>query len=427
MFLGEATRAGVTGPPADAGNAPSGFPGWFPAGVPIGTGVGNVRWRGGGGVQFVQMKTGISRGRRSAVFWACLSLGMAGSGVWVDLTARAWDLQGETMVAEDLGFWTVEARGEGARGERRYDFSAQWTHYGLDYQPAAFDALGAAVRRTEDRQAVSANVEGGGEGNWGWLGNLYAYRGFGDFQSIWLAEYYRQQFSDLSGPGFDTYEEPDPQGWGGSAGARWRPRRTGATLEARILAAGDTLAPGYEIDFTGLRQGLEEVTSFAYRGRWEQIVNRRLRTVVEGGLTDTTGRELRGSTRGQVFASLGRNLTLRGEAGATWEEPDFEAWFAAVAAEWSWSRSWTALAALRIYEDTGELQNDGLFSTAAPALRNQSASFGVRWGREGRAWRLMAGYLRSDYEEGNPDLDFFQNLYRDREFFQLQLAYSHEI
>ena len=113
---------------------------------------------------------------------------------------------------------------------------------------------------------------------------------------------------------------------------------------------------------------------------------------------------------------------LRLQAGATTEQPQFDAWFASITAEFAVADRVWIYATGRYYRDTGEIENALLFTSAAPGLWSRQAGVGLRW--QGEAWslRVQLGSVHGRYEPTNPDLDFFQNLYRDRNWRTLQVA-----
>lgn len=117
-------------------------------------------------------------------------------------------------------------------------------------------------------------------------------------------------------------------------------------------------------------------------------------------------------------------MVVRLVGGGATEEPQFGAWYVGATLDWAISDRWAVFTEGRLYEDTGEIENALLFTSAAPGLDSQQASVGVRWTGENASWRLKIGRSEGDYESPDPRLDFFQNLYADRNWMIVQLSYA---
>jgi hypothetical protein len=254
--------------------------------------------------------------------------------------------------------------------------SAALNTFDLDYQPAAFDFLGFATGLDELRWAgalagekdiipsLTLFVAGG------------LYDGFSDYRSLWLNEYYRQQFAALPG-----YVAATPRGEQVSGSVRWEYLPAAGYLQADVGYFHDEIAPGYEIDFDGLRRGRPDLYTTAYRLAFENIVARRIRVKNEFRIGDTTNRELRYSYQGSLNLALGERWVIRLYGGYTEESPTFTAWYAGGAAEVELAGGWLLGISGRYYSDTGEIE-DALFSSAAPGLEAWQIGLGARrvWG-----------------------------------------------
>ncbi len=359
----------------------------------------------------------LSRVRLLPIFYGVSLLGISAN--------VPWDTGISGLVSDDLRMIQGDARVEFGGLEWDNDFTASITHFDIDYRPASFDALGFETDRREDRFGARLQLEKRLRGNFSLNGIATAYKGFGDFQSIWLAEYYEQQFSDLDFPGFDTWEEPNPHGFAGALTGSWEFRPGLSKLELSVSQSADKISPGYEIDFDGLVQGLTWLTTTSVALRWEEVLTPRIRAIFQASVSETTEREKRWNGNARLFWSVSERLVLRADVGGATESPDFEAAFGGATLDWGISEQWAIIVGGRAYYDSGELQNDGLFSTAAPALRSYSYTLGTRYMGGNWAVRVAVGGVNSDYEEGNPDLDFFQNLYTDRDYLNFNASFSY--
>ncbi len=260
--------------------------------------------------------------------------------------------------------------------------------------------------------------------DWEWIGSLGAYQGYTNFRSVWLAEYFAQQFEPLGPTALDQWEQPDPQGVNAGAGFRWECVPATAFLEVVATGLRDEVAPGYEIDFTGLRQGRVKLNGFGVTVSTETIWNQRLRSRVELNGTRVSEREVRWGANAALNVAVGENGVMRLRAGGAQEDPQFEAWFGEATWDWTLTDAWAIFAQGRYYEDNGEIENALLFTSAAPGLQSRQWNVGARWRGERTVVRLQVGRLRSRYEPTNPSTDFFQNLYRDRDWNVFQISVS---
>ena len=358
------------------------------------------------------------RSLKSLFIWVGL---FALNGGWV---SAQWDTAAHVLTTDDLRFYQVDGRIEWGTATWENDISLTLNNFHVDYQPAPFDALGSRSDLEETRVGATFNFSRRTRNRLSWDLTGALYQGFGDFQSIWLAEYYRQQFSDLTAPGFDTYESPDPYGFAAAGELQWEMEPGTRFLRLSVSQSRDKISPGYEIDFDGLTRGATWLDTTSVSLSWEQVVNARLRTILSTFVSDTTDRDIRAGFRARAFYALGESWVLRGDFGGAVEDPDFESIFGGLSLDYLFREGWALMLNGRAYYDSGELQNDGLFSTAAPTLRSYSYSAGIRYEAEEWAARFTVGGVHSNYAEGNPTLDFFQFLYNDRDYLNLSLAFS---
>jgi len=348
-------------------------------------------------------------------------------GWGLSVTAQPrWDFGTEIFNADDVmlwqaeGRWSWEANEQGLAGE----VSFASNHFTMDYEPVAFDFRGISRRLSANSEALQGNVRWRRREDFEWIGNMGAYQGFTNFRSVWLAEYFAQQFEPIGQTALDRWEEPDPRGINGGMGARWEYVPGTAFLEVVATALRDEIAPGYEIDFEGLRQGRVKLDGFGVTASTENVLNRRMRSRVEVSGTRVSEREVRWGANAALNVAGGETGVLRLRTGVSQEDPQFEAWFGEATWDWALSDAWAVFAQGRYYADNGEIENALLFTSAAPGLKSRQWNAGVRWRGENSVVRLQVGRLRSNYEPTNPSTDFFQNLYSDRNWTVFQLSFS---
>jgi hypothetical protein len=328
--------------------------------------------------------------------------------------------ESEGLAASDINLTQSRLTYGQARPDIDWTASLALGTYGVDYQPVSFDFLGHPARLEEHR--VSGQLEGRFRVSerWTLLGSGGAYNGFTDYRSLWLTEYYRQQFSGIPG-----YDRADPHGENGSAGLRWEYLPSSGFLQTDVSFLHDAIAPGYEIDFTGLTRGREDLASIVYHLGSENILTRRIRVQNDIRLTDTTDRDLRFAYLGAINVAIGEHWVARANVGFTHEEPSFRAVFTGLTLEVEPAQGWLISVSGRYYSDTGEIEN-ALFSAAAPGVDSWQVGLGVRrvWGRN--SVKVFAAPYFTHYEPFGIGTAFFQNLYKSRDWGLLQIAFAGE-
>ncbi len=328
----------------------------------------------------------------------------------------------ETMLATDIQLTTTTI----GYGQTRNDteWSVTYTHntLGADYDPfQLFDFLGFSERIEEDydggqlaiRQrlgdelVLSAAAEG--------------YVGYTDFRSLWLANYYKQQFAFVPG-----YEAPDPKGYNFSTGLRWEYQPTTGFAEATFSYAENEIAPGYEFDsaLDEAVHGNRILQTLAPALKFENILTPRVRTLNEFQLTFTTDRDPRFSYRGSINVALGERWVWRTTGGYTREAPTLRAWFAGTTLEVEIAPHWFVNASGHYYRDTGEIENSLLISTAAPGLQTWQAGLGLRYAGGHSSLSVSVAPVFADYQPVETGTRPFTNLYRDRTWISAQAAWS---
>lgn len=326
----------------------------------------------------------------------------------------------EALLSDDIQL----TQGTLAYGQRlsRFEFasSVSLNTFGLDYQPAAFDFLGSSARVEEHRISGAVSVQVRPWETVTLQAAAQAYQGFSDHRSAWLNEYYRQQFASLPG-----YEEAAPRGEGTTLGIRLEYLRTLAFVQGGVSYLHDQIAPGYEIDFDGLRRGRPNLHTASYHLAFENVLHRRVRMLHEGRITDTTERRHRFSYQGSINLALSDDWIARVYGGYAEERPTFQSHHVGASLQFEPAEGWMFDLAGRWYSDTGEIENS-LFSSAAPGLSAWQVGIGMRrlWGRH--SVKFFAAPYLSRYEPAGIGTAFFQHLYQDRTWGLLQAAYATE-
>jgi thiol-disulfide isomerase/thioredoxin len=333
---------------------------------------------------------------------------------------RQADVSSEALLASDLTITsTVLSYGEKSEvGE----WKLSYTHNTIaaDYAPfTPFDFLGFAERVDEEYDAgaiswrqkltdeLTALAAGGG------------YDGFTDYRSVWLANYYRQQFSFVPG-----YETPAPYGYNLSTALRWEYLPASGFADASFFYSYDEIAPGYEFEPGPgvLLQGRSRLETYSPTLKFENVIHRRIRLLNEFQVAFTSGREARYSYRNSLNFALGERWVLRSLGGYTYENPTLRAWFAGATLEFELTPNWLVSVSGLYYHDTGEIENSAFISTAAPGLETWQGGLGVRYAGEFVSVSLNVAPLWADYEPVAVGTQPFANLYRDRDWISVQAA-----
>ena len=332
----------------------------------------------------------------------------------------------DAMLASDVRI-TSTAIGYGQK-QGGTDWKLNYTHntYGVDYEPfRQFDFLGFSEKLHEDYNGGQASLRQKLGESLTLLASGGAYNGFTDYRSLWLANYYKQQFATFFP---DVYVKPDPKGFNASSGLRWEYQPTTGFVEADFLYANDKIAPGYDRDpntGAGLR-GASFLHTYSPTLKFENILTSRIRMLNEFQLTRTSRREPRYSYRGSVNIALGERWTWRTSGGYTHEDPTLRAWFAGSTLEFEITPKWLVNLSGLYYHDTGEIENSTFISTAAPGLQTWQGGLGLRYAGKWSSFHLSAAPIWANYEPVTVVTRPFTNLYRDRAWVLVQAAWAIE-
>lgn len=336
------------------------------------------------------------------------------------LVSQTFGVGFEALLASDLQLTESSLAYGQKHGRFEWNASVAYNSYGLDYRPAPFDFLGADAELSESRAAGQLSGRMRLDERFSLLASGGVYDGFTNYRTVWLNEFFRQQFSTLP-----EYVPASPRGENVSGGVRWEYLPASAFVEGTVSYLHDEIAPGYEIDFDGLRRGRPNLDTLAYQVAFENVLTRRVRVRNELRLTDTTERELRYAYQGSLNVALGERWVARLFGGYTEEAPTFAAHYYGGAVDFEPAGGWSLGMFGRRYVDSGEIENS-LFSSAAPGLAAWQVGLTVRrsWGVH--SFRVSAAPYQTRFEPFGISTAFFQNLYRNRDWALVQLAYAAE-
>lgn len=344
-----------------------------------------------------------------------------GLTVFAGLSVRAEQSAGmsiESLSTQDAELTEANADVEFGRGAVRVILSGIHAIDLVDFSPARVDILSTPRRRRENRSAGDAMMRWEGFADRTIIAAAGGYRGFTDFRSIWLHEYYRQLFERVPG-----YGAVNPRGWHALGGLRAPYVPGSAYLQGTLLFQGDRVSPGYEPQiFKPLLRGRDRLETRAVRLSTENILSPSHRTLLELGATDTTGREPRFSGQASLNWAASSVLTVRMVVAAVSERPSFHAESAAMTVERDWEGRWFAGLTLRGYRDTGEVVDPLVVSTAAPAMSSTHFAASIRYQGLQAGWRLEAGPYHTHYAATSIASAHFSRLYAGRDWLRIQIA-----
>ena len=296
--------------------------------------------------------------------------------------------------------------------------SIAYSGFELDYEPEVFGS-DENLSANQIRYAFDGRLSLGKQ--WNLLATTAYYDGFGDYQSLWISEYYEQLFGEVP-----SYIGPSPKGFSTSLGLEWEYVPVVAKLRITGGYSKDTIAPSYDVGDTGIERGRPNLYTNFVQLEAENVLTSRF--VLQNSLqyTNTTNREKRWGFQTSANVAILDNLFFRGNAGFAVEQPRFDAFYFGGSLEYQFADSWFARINARYYEDTGEIQNSlGGFDTSAPPLESFELGAGIRWQGVNSALNFYVGYYQTDYEALSFDNEFLKNLYNDRRWGLLQLTFTH--
>ncbi len=263
--------------------------------------------------------------------------------------------------------------------------------------------------------AVSLSLDGG------------FYDGYQTYRAVWLDNYYRHVYGVLKTfiDGIEGYEKAEPWGYSISGGLKWEYLPGAGFAEAGVSYQRDVVSPGYEMGVTVVK--LEDAfNTVGFHISTENILTRRMRSLIELGVSDTTERDPRYTLQASLnYAPADHWVTRFNVAGAK-ERPNFRAKSVSLTLERDWREKWFVSIFGRYYEDTSEIENSVSSSAAAPPLKTYQAGLGLRMQGIKTSFKFTAGPCNTKYDR-LPDRDTaFDQLYKDRDWFSVQIVFLHK-
>lgn len=333
------------------------------------------------------------------------------------------EVNSDVLSASDLILTEGSIRYSTSNDRYELRLSLNHGHMDLDYQPNRIaDLIGQTTNLSSDRIGAQLSLNapiskalvlrlGGG-----------FYDGYTNYRTLWLDEYYRQQFSNLKG-----YKEADPYGVNGLAGLRWEHLPATGFAEISLSYQQDQIAPGYDRPlFQPLDRGRDRLKTGGLTISLEQVLSPKVRGRLQYSLTDTTNRSLRQAAQISLNYSIADSWVLRGSIARTSEQEGFRSHSIEATLEHDWNNTWFLGAGARAYRDNGDIENS-LFvvSTAAPNLKSSQLFLSLKWTDHKSSFRIEGGPYYTDYAAADSIVAPFAFLYSDRNFFRAGFSYTY--
>jgi len=326
------------------------------------------------------------------------------------------------MMASDVYVSDVLAQYRQKRPSSEFSLAASYRPTRMDFNETL--GLGRYKRLEEDRYGLQGSVSSDLNDTLTLKMDGGAYDGFQTYRALWMDEYNRLKFGDryILGGG---YRSADPWGYNASPSLRWEYLPDAGFADAGVSYQHDRVSPGYEggPPVVRMRDTYETVSSYL---SFENVLTRRLRTMVGGRIDDTTEREKRVTLQSALNYALAEDWVVRLAVGYAKENPQFSAKSASAVLERDWHGTWFFSVFGRYYEDTGEVDYGIANEAAAPPLKTYQAGLGMRRKGTRSTIKFDIGPCFSRYEphpERNTDFD---QLYKDRDWLSLQAAFQYQ-
>ena len=295
----------------------------------------------------------------------------------------------------------------------------------IDYEPfAAADIVGFPTHLSEGRPSFLLSYNRNLRSTLTLSATAGGYKGFTDHRSLWLDEYYRQQFSGIEG-----YLAADPRGINFSLGLRWEYIPGNGFIQVTGSYSEDNISPGYErILFEPLFRGIDFLKSTSIGMNLENVLTPRLRSLQQFQFIDTTSRELRFSYQGSLNWAIKESWVLRTVGGATVEDDEnrgtFNSYSVGMNLEYDWNETWFLSVAARYYQDNGQIEESLLVDSGVPPLHTFQSGITLRWQGEKSSFKIIAQPYFTRFDTVERDVAPFANLYADRNWGLFGFTYS---
>ncbi len=339
-----------------------------------------------------------------------------------------YDLQSDALISSDISLLATRFLRRGVGNAAETEVVLSYRRFDIEYQPfSEADVVGDASRRLESNVSLRSSLNSYASQSLQYKLSAGAYLGFTDHRSIWLDEYYRQQFSAIDG-----YEKADPWGMDVSAGLTWDTLSSYGILGASLGFQQDDVAPGYDRPlFQPLERGRERLYTASLALTMETVASPWIRILHELRFAKTTDREVRYGYRGFVNLALSENLVARFEGAYTFEETalegesDFRSYSTGLTFEYDWDQRWFLGVSGRLYDDNGQIETSILVSNGPPPLETRHLGLSLRRQEERNSWKLSLASYESRFEKVDTNIRPFGNLYKSRDWLLVDFSFAH--
>lgn len=341
-------------------------------------------------------------------------------------TAHETTLDMAAMMASDIYLTDMLAEYRQKRPSSEFSLAVSYRPTRMDFKSESL-GLRRYKRLEEDRCGIQGSVSSDLNDTLTVKMDGGAYDGFQTYRALWMDEYNRLKFGDrgTAGGGLSGYRSADPWGYNASPSLRWEYLPDQGFADAGVAYQYDRVSPGYEggPPVVRLRDNYETVSGYLSS---ENVLTRRLRTMVGGRIDDTTERETRVTLQSALNYALAEDWVVRLAVGYAKERPQFSAKSASAVLERDWHGTWFLSVFGRYYEDTSEIDYGIANDAAAPPLKTYQVGLGVRRKGSRSTIKFDIGPCFSRYALHPRRNTDFDQLYKDRDWLSLQAALQYQ-
>ena len=355
-----------------------------------------------------------------------------GSGLGTTYTLST---DADFLISDDINVQRYSADFKVDFGKTNLGLTYRRSEYDLDISGASFFSR----NRTEDNDQLSLSL--GQEWNDRFPSGLTlaGYKGFTSHRSIWITE----AFETLSG-GAQGFKEPNPFGFSASLSNTFTLPNDFDTISIAVGYSRDRVAPAQTIEsgsldvppffFVRAARTDDTIDTVSVNVTGNFYITNKITSEWFARAAWITNRDVRTQLRLRTAWNVVGGLTLRGEFGATFEQPEFEAFFGGVTLTYQLIDSLSVSLGYRLYSDTGDISSPGLassggvagFSSAAPPLDSNEVSLSFFWSQGAHSANASVAYLQSDFGSIPAGSELFEGVFEDRDFLAVRAAYTYE-
>lgn len=345
-------------------------------------------------------------------------------GTAVGFHPNEGEMIGEILRASDIEVTGVFLRGEAEAGGGTVDASVGVETISLDYQPnPRVDVVRRQVSLREYTQSARIGFGKAASEFVEWSVAGMCRSGFGDFASVWVDEYFRQQFGT-----FPEYRTASPRVVSAEAAVRWEAVPANVFAEATLVAARERIAPGYHRDFAAggvLTRENDRFDSLSLSVTVESFLSRRVRMRHSLLASAVSPRAPRYAYAGEYIWAVSRDWTSRGSLQATTDGTRFQAISLRQTLRREWRKGWWTGISGRFYADNGRLDESlAVFAAAPPALTSLEGLLHVHRETRRTFFGLSAGPYLTRYADPETEIAPFLHLFADRDWWRMRAVFA---